>query len=72
MAQDNRHTHAFRDTIEVWQPYFERELTAEDGREIRENVSGLFSLLLEWATEEAQEYNGSTDAEPASGPGRSQ
>lgn len=34
-------------TIEVWQPLSETTLTEEDAREIVENMTSLFSLLLE-------------------------
>jgi hypothetical protein len=34
-------------TIEVWQPLSKEKLTEEDAREIIENMTGLFSLLLE-------------------------
>ena len=36
-----------RKTIEVWQPLSEKRLTEEDAREIVENVTGLFSFLIE-------------------------
>ena len=34
-------------TIKVWQPYSEAPLTLEDAREIAENMTGLYSYLLE-------------------------
>ena len=34
-------------TIEVWQPYSEAPLSLEDAREIAENMTGLFSFLIE-------------------------
>jgi hypothetical protein len=34
-------------TIQVWQPLSEKELTEEDAREIVENMTGLFSFLIE-------------------------
>ena len=39
-------------TLEVWQPRASRRLTREDARQIAENLSGFFSLLLEWDTTE--------------------
>ena len=36
-----------RKTIEVWQPLSEKRLTEEDAREIVENMTGLFSFLIE-------------------------
>jgi len=36
-----------RRTIEVWQPLSEEKLNEEDAREIVENMTGLFSFLLE-------------------------
>ena len=34
-------------TIRVWQPYSDKPLTEDDAREILENMTGLFSFLLE-------------------------
>lgn len=39
-------------TIAVWQPYSDRPLSREDAREIVENVSGFFRVLLEWVQED--------------------
>lgn len=36
------------ETIEVWQPYYDRKLTDEDAREIIENVAGFFGALMGW------------------------
>ena len=36
-----------RTTIKIWQPYSEAPLTLEDAREIAENMTGLYSYLLE-------------------------
>ena len=36
------------DTIAFWQPLASHELTHEDVRQIRENMTGFFRLLLEW------------------------
>jgi len=35
-------------TIEVWQPRASKVLTREDGRQIAENVTGFFQILMEW------------------------
>jgi hypothetical protein len=37
---------------EVWQPRTSRPLSTEDVRQIVENVSGFFQILLEWAAAE--------------------
>ena len=34
-------------TIQVWQPYSPAPLSLEDAREIAENMTGLFCLLVE-------------------------
>ncbi len=39
-------------TLEVWQPRTSRTLTEEDARQIEENVSGFFCLLMRWSEEE--------------------
>ena len=40
-------------TREVWSPRFGRDLSREDARQIAENVTGFFSLLLaEWSRAE--------------------
>jgi len=36
------------ETIAVWQPYSPQPLTREDAREIIHNVTGFFSILMEW------------------------
>lgn len=35
------------ETIKVWQPYSPAPLSLEDAREIAENMTGLYLLLLE-------------------------
>jgi hypothetical protein len=42
------------ETLAFWQPQSRRPLTREDAREIIENVSGFFSILLEWDAAERQ------------------
>ena len=39
-------------TGETWQPRAGRNLSDEDAREIAENVTGFFRLLLEWEARE--------------------
>ena len=48
-------------TIEVWQPRNANRLSDEDARAILENVTGFFTLLLEWETSEQQEKGGGQD-----------
>ena len=48
-------------TIEVWQPRSANRLSDEDARAILENVTGFFTLLLEWETNEQQEKGGGQD-----------
>ena len=48
-------------TIEVWQPRNANRLSDEDARAILENVTGFFSLLLEWETNEQQKKGGGQD-----------
>jgi hypothetical protein len=42
-------------TCDFWQPRTFRELTEEDAREMTENVSGFFRLLVEWELEARRE-----------------
>lgn len=42
------------ETLRVWQPHYAVELTREDAREILENVTGAFALLLQWEKAEAE------------------
>ncbi len=44
-ANDNLIDH----TIQIWRPRLDRDLSREDARQIVENVTGLFSILAEWA-----------------------
>lgn len=39
-------------TLEVWQPRLGRDLSREDARQIVENVTGFFRLLIEWSRTE--------------------
>ena len=52
----SRHSDEFLDeTIKFWQPRMQRDLSREDARQITENLSGFFRLLLEW---DAQQQGG--------------
>lgn len=35
-------------TKEVWQPYYQEELTDSDAVEITENMTAFMNLLIEW------------------------
>jgi hypothetical protein len=48
-------------TLEVWQPRNGQRLSDEDARAILENVTGFFTLLLEWETNEQQKKGGGHD-----------
>jgi hypothetical protein len=48
-------------TLEVWQPRNAQRLSDEDARAILENVTGFFTLLLEWETSEQQKKGGGQD-----------
>ena len=41
-------------TKEAWQPRTAHNLSDEDAREIAENVTGFFKLLLEWEASEKE------------------
>jgi hypothetical protein len=46
------------ETVAIWQKRTTRRLTREDGREIVENMTGFFRILLEWdRAERAAEQN---------------
>ena len=36
------------ETVAFWQPRMRRDLSQEDARQITENLSGFFQVLLEW------------------------
>ena len=38
--------------LDVWQPRYSWKLTCEDAREITENTTGFFRILLEWEVKE--------------------
>ena len=39
-------------TRQIWQPRFGNDLTNEDARRIKHNVTGFFRVLAEWARAE--------------------
>ena len=43
------------DTIEFWQSRMRRDLSREDARQIAENVSGFFGVLLDWDAEHGKQ-----------------
>ena len=49
-------------TLEVWQPRNAQRLSDEDARAILENVTGFFTLLLEWETNEEQKKGGQDES----------
>ncbi len=36
------------ETMSLWQPHYEEELTTEDAREIATNMVEFFNILVEW------------------------
>jgi len=39
-------------TCEVWKPRLGRDVSREDARQIVENVTGFFAILIEWSRAE--------------------
>lgn len=54
--------------IEVFQPRTARTLSREDAREISHNLTGFFSVLLEWHHAEQAELAGRADSSDPSTP----
>ena len=52
-------------TREVWQTRLGRDLSREDARQIAENVTGFFAILVEWSRAEMP-VPANDDAKPAS------
>src|SRR5262249_30093109 len=50
--------------LEIWQPRASRALTREDARQIVENISGFFRILLEWDAKERRTVTPMTMVEP--------
>jgi len=42
-------------TIAVWQKRTPHQITAEDAREITENITGFFAILAEWSRKECHD-----------------
>lgn len=55
-------------TLEVWQPRTSRALTREDARQIAENVTGFFRILLEWEAAEGRAATPTAETEAAASP----
>lgn len=51
-------------TLAHWQPLSKRALTREDAREIIENISGFFAILLEWDAQDRHAVSGAKTEEP--------
>ncbi|WP_157223410.1 hypothetical protein [Rhodovulum sp. PH10] len=56
------------ETIAVWQPLSERPLNREDAREIIHNVTGFFSILLEWDAAERRAAKVAEASQPSADP----
>jgi hypothetical protein len=52
-------------TIEVWQPLSTTHLNREDARQILENMTGFFNLLLSWQAAAAADSRSNVGAEEA-------
>ncbi len=52
-------------TLEVWQPRTSRALTREDARQIAENATSFFRILLEWAAAEKDAARPTAETEAA-------
>jgi len=68
-ANDNLKDDLIRRTREVWQRRLGRDLSREDSRQIVENVTGFFSVLVEWSRAEFPPPANDTVAPDASGAG---
>ena len=51
-ANDNPKDELIGRTRKVWQPRLGRDLSPEDARQIAANVTGFFSVLVEWSRAE--------------------
>ncbi len=59
-CRETQHGERLHDeTLDIWQRRTCRELTPEDAREIAQNATGFFRLLLEW-----KKSADTTDADP--------
>lgn len=48
-------------TAELWQRRFGRALSDEDVRKIAENMTGFFTVLLEWEARDSEEQTAAAD-----------
>ena len=54
------------ETLKLWQPRTPQQLNHEDARQIIENVTGFFNVLLEWEKAERQSSTPVTDPDASS------
>jgi hypothetical protein len=54
-------------TIALWRHRLGREVSREEGRQIAENVTGFFSILLEWSRDQAAAAANENEQPAASG-----
>jgi hypothetical protein len=55
-------TELIQQTLDFWQPRTPQTLTPEDARQIVENISGFFRILLEWESAERPPANTAADS----------
>jgi hypothetical protein len=55
-------------TVTFWQPRTSQQLTREDGRQIIENVTAFFRILLEWEAAEQRAATAGAEQESMSSP----
>ena len=51
-ANDNLNHHLFDRTREVWQPRLGRDLSRDEAKQIAANLTGFFSILVDWSRTE--------------------
>jgi len=54
------------ETLKLWQPRTSQQLNYEDARQIIENVTGFFNVLLEWEKAERQSSTPATENDASS------
>ena len=37
-----------KETLRFWEPFYQRELSEEEGRQIIANIKSYFEILMEW------------------------
>lgn len=66
-ANDNLRHDLIRRTQQIWKPRLGRDLSCEDARQIIENVSGFFAVLVDWSrSERANPANDNESADASS------